>query len=119
MPPHRAALATAPPLSEKLKTILTELRHRLDELYGERLVKLILCGSQARGDARPWSDIGVLVVLKGPVNPSEERSRTEVVLGDLSLENDVVITSMYVEENDFIHLDSALMQNIRQEGIAV
>ena len=106
MPPLRAAVATAPPLSEKLKTILTELHRRFDELYGERLVKLILYGSRARGDARPWSDIDVLVVLKGPVNPSQERSRTEVVLGD-------------VDEHDFIHLDSALMQNIRQEGIAV
>jgi len=31
--------------------------------YGDRLVKLLLYGSQARGDARPWSDVDVLAVL--------------------------------------------------------
>ena len=38
-------------MNNELKTILTELKTRLVNLYSERLVELILFGSQARGDA--------------------------------------------------------------------
>ena len=56
-------------MNPRLKAILTELRSRLESLYGDRLVKLILYGSQARGDAEPDSDIDVLVVRQGAVIP--------------------------------------------------
>jgi predicted nucleotidyltransferase len=56
-------------MNEKLQTILTELRRRFEALYGERLVRMVLFGSQAREDAELGSDIDVLVVLKGPVSP--------------------------------------------------
>jgi len=40
-------------MNEKLTAILAELHHYLETLYSERLVKMVLYGSQARGDARP------------------------------------------------------------------
>ena len=58
-------------INDKLKTILTQLRSHFEQLYDTRLVTMVLYGSQARGDARPDSDIDVLVVLKGQVNPGE------------------------------------------------
>ncbi|NJL69963.1 MAG: nucleotidyltransferase domain-containing protein [Microcoleus sp. SM1_3_4] len=33
-------------------------------MYGEQLDKIVLFGSQARGNARPDSDIDILIVLK-------------------------------------------------------
>ncbi|MBL0062906.1 MAG: nucleotidyltransferase domain-containing protein [bacterium] len=59
-------------MNPKLKPILDELREALAAHYGERLSKLVLFGSQARGDAEEDSDIDVLVVLKGEVNPKVE-----------------------------------------------
>ena len=41
------------------------LRDRFRDAFGERLHRLILYGSYARGDATPQSDIDVLVVLTG------------------------------------------------------
>jgi tRNA nucleotidyltransferase (CCA-adding enzyme) len=57
-------------------TVLAELRGQCEVLYSSRLVQMVLYGSQARDDATPDSDIDVLVVLQGPVQPSEEIRRT-------------------------------------------
>jgi predicted nucleotidyltransferase len=67
-------------MNEKLKAILAELRSHFEEIYGDRLVKMVLFGSQARGDADADSDIDVLVVLKGQVQPGEEIKRTSQVV---------------------------------------
>ncbi len=72
-------------MDEKVRAILAELRRRFDRLYGERLVQLVLYGSQARGDAEPGSDIDVLVVLQGLVSPTEEIDRTLDDVADFRL----------------------------------
>ncbi|MEG4009714.1 nucleotidyltransferase domain-containing protein [Microcoleus sp. Pol11C1] len=58
-------------INDKLKNILMQLRSHFEQLYGDRLTQMVLYGSQARSDARPDSDIDILVVLKGQVNPGE------------------------------------------------
>ena len=68
--------AGAGEMSERLRSLLTELRSRFEALYGPRLARLVLFGSKARGDAEPGSDIDVLMVLEGPVRPGEEIART-------------------------------------------
>ena len=57
-----------------IETILNELKRELRSLYGDRLVKLILFGSHARGEANPDSDIDLLAVLKSPVSQVQEIS---------------------------------------------
>ncbi|XZN91739.1 MAG: nucleotidyltransferase domain-containing protein [Microcoleus sp.] len=79
-------------VNDKLKNILTELRSHFEQIYDTRLVTMVLYGSQARGDARPDSDIDVLVVLKGQVNPGEEIKKTSHIRADLSLPNDEVLS---------------------------
>jgi len=99
--------------------ILTELRQRLEAIYGERLVRLVLFGSQARGDAEDGSDIDVMVVLNGPVSPCEEIERTEEVVAGISLEHDVVVCCVFMSEDRFERERSPLLLNVRREGIAV
>jgi uncharacterized protein len=108
-----------PAMNEKLKTILTELRRSLADLYGERLVDVLLFGSQARGDAVEGSDIDVLIVLKGKVYPGLEIDRTGNFVAALSLEHDVLISTVFVSESDFVFSQMPLMLNVRQEGIHV
>jgi predicted nucleotidyltransferase len=51
----------------------TRFRAALDKVYGERIERVVLFGSRARGDARPDSDYDVLVFLKG----SDQAARHE------------------------------------------
>ncbi len=102
---------------EKLNIILAKLHHQFEELYGPRLVRLILYGSQARGDAEPGSDIDVLVVLEGPVNPGAEIERAGEITAPLSLQHNVVISCVFVSAERFNREQSPLLLNVRREGV--
>ncbi|MEK7405700.1 MAG: nucleotidyltransferase domain-containing protein [Acidobacteriota bacterium] len=115
MPP----LASTSTVNPKVKAILAELRRRLEELYGDRLVKMILYGSHARGDARQYSDIDVLVVLKGPVWPSQEVRRTGGIVAGLSLEHDEVIQCLFMDDGRYTRDDTPLLGNVSREGVEV
>ena len=106
-------------MGDHLKAILSELRSGLQEMYGDRLVQMILFGSQARGDAEDGSDIDVLVVLKDEVNPYEEIQRTSEIVAGISLVNDVVVSCAFMGEDRFRHRNGPLLRNIRREGMRI
>ena len=106
-------------MNERLMTILSELRQALEALYGERLEQVILFGSQARSDTQFGSDIDVLVVLSGNVHPGEEIRRTGGIISQISLKNDVVISSIFMASERYTHEQSPLLRNVRREGVTV
>jgi uncharacterized protein len=106
-------------MAPRLEKILKELRRRLEALYGKRLVRLSLYGSQARGDSGPGSDIDVLVVLKGPVSPCAEIAYTVDDVAEISLNHGVVVACVFVSQEAYEHEMSPLLLNVRQQEIAI
>jgi predicted nucleotidyltransferase len=104
-------------MNEKLKTILNEMRQSLAALYGERLIDVVLFGSQARGDAVEGSDIDLLIVLKGNVSQFEEVARTSRFNAQLCLKYDVLTSRIFVSESEYLASNAPLMANVRSEGI--
>ena len=51
--------------------VLLNFRAALEKMYGERIDRVVLYGSQARGDASPDSDYDVAVFLNGVENTSD------------------------------------------------
>lgn len=106
-------------IDEKLTAILAQLRHYLEGLYGDRLFQILLYGSQARGDAKPDSDIDVLIVLHEPVDFWNELQHTSEIVADLSLQNNVVISRVFVSAEQFQQENNGFFRNVRREGIAI
>src|SRR5262245_63973828 len=104
--------ATIVVMNEGLKTILSELRRYFSELYGERLVDVVLFGSQARGDAIEGSDIDLLIVLKGKVSQFEEVARTSDFNASLCLKYDVLISRIFVSEDDYRQSRMSVLANV-------
>jgi predicted nucleotidyltransferase len=102
--------------SQKLQRILQQIKEAFSGIYADRLVTIVLFGSQARGDAEQGSDIDLMVVLKGAVNSALEVNRTIDLLSDLSLENDEVISCVFMDEERYRTEKSPLLLNVRREG---
>lgn len=54
-------------------------------------VKIVLFGSYARGDARPGSDVDLLVIERDPVAQRKEAVRLRGLLRDFQVPIDVVV----------------------------
>lgn len=102
-----------------LKLLLQELRGGLEELYGDRLVQLVLYGSHARQQATEDSDIDVMVVLSGEISPATEVFRMGEIKTRLNLKHDDLISVLPVSEADFKVKTSPLLENVRREGVSV
>jgi predicted nucleotidyltransferase len=103
----------------EIKPILAELKREFAAIYGDRLVKLVLFGSHARGEATAESDIDVLVVLKGPVDDWEERQRTSEANAALCLDHDVLTQRVFEPAGWLESGATSLARNIRREGVTV
>jgi predicted nucleotidyltransferase len=106
-------------MNDNLREFLAELRHYFQQLYGERLVQLILYGSQARGDAKPDSDIDILVVLDGQIQAGREIARTSEFIAALCLDKTVVISSAFASAIRFQQEKSPFFLNVRREGVPI
>ena len=102
-----------------LKTVLSELKRELAGALGPRLEAAYLFGSRARGEARPDSDIDVLVVVRGHFDYDEVIRRTSAVVSNLSLKYDIVISRAFVSKDRFEREQSPFLLNVRREGVLV
>jgi uncharacterized protein len=99
--------------------VLDELKERLSAAYGERLHAVVLFGSEARGDARPDSDIDVLAVLEtltDDYGEELERGLTAVYPVALRLGRRVSVKPLAREEYE--RGDSPLLREVRRSGVA-
>ena len=107
-----------PPIAGALdvKQIARDVARDLRRLYGERLRKVILFGSWARGDAHPESDIDLLIVLDSFDSSWVEHERMSDILYRHSLDNDTVVSGHVVSERDFAVAQRPVLIRIRAEG---
>ena len=103
----------------QIKKILRDYKKVITKLYGERLNRMILYGSWARGEATEESDIDLLIALKGRVNNLKEISKMKDVIYDIELQNGIEISTILVSENQYKKNNMPVYLNIRNEGIEI
>ncbi len=85
--------------------------------YGERLDKIVLFGSYARGDFHEDSDVDYLVLLdKENVSPFKEIAATSAVRNAYYLETFISISTVVVSSSQFAVSDQPFFREVRKDG---
>ena len=96
--------------------ILQRFRAAVSEIYGDRVTRVVLFGSRARGDARPDSDYDVAVFLRDMADRFAEMNRLADVATDILYSEGEFIHSMPYRA-DAYNERTPLMHEIRADGI--
>ena len=100
------------------RTLLEDIRSRLAAAHGQRLRGVVLYGSEARGDARPDSDIDVLVLLDGPIDYAVDLEANLLAVYPLALALGRRISAKPVSAKEYEEADCPLYNAARREGLA-
>ena len=106
----------------KLAIILNELADSIQNLLGEKLDKIVLYGSCARGDNTQESDIDVLVMTV--LSPEENRKlRRDLnrIFSRVGLKYDVLLSMFLIDKTSYEKRKDAapFYQNIEKDGIII
>ncbi|MBV8525455.1 MAG: nucleotidyltransferase domain-containing protein [Acetobacteraceae bacterium] len=96
--------------------VLQRFRATVTEIYGDRLERVVLFGSRARGDANPDSDYDVAVFIKDAGTFAYESARLAAVSTDILFDTGAVISATpfpagaYRQRTGFMH-------ELRKDGL--
>ena len=103
---------------EDIKNALTELKDTLQGFLGDRMVKIVLYGSRARGDYEGDSDVDIAIIVRGLTR--ELKNRILTVVADIELKYLVPISILVFSEEDVDFLkkrERRIIADIEKEGI--
>ncbi len=97
---------------------LGRVESALRGVFGDRLRGVVLYGSEARGTARPDSDIDLLVLLDGPVDPALDLVASHDVLYPIALELGRRISAKPIDADEYEHVECPLYNTVHREGLS-
>lgn len=96
-------------------TLVREFKRRAEQALPDRVVRVMLYGSRARGDARPDADWDIAVFVAGQPTPNDRH-----VLADIGFD-------LMIEQGQHVHafaidaastpVDSYLVKNVMKDGL--
>jgi predicted nucleotidyltransferase len=104
------------PVEAVADPVLIRFRAALDALYGERIERVVLYGSRARGDARPDSDYDVAVFLKDLTDQVRELYRLADLGTEILVETGQAIHAMPYRAGAYDER-TPLMHEMRKDGV--
>jgi len=106
----------------ELPIITNELSQSTKHIFGDRLRKIILYGSYARGDYNEYSDLDIMVLAD--FDESEKsllETKMRKIASRASLEYDITISMLLRDEKVFHYRTSILpyYNNVATEGVEI
>ena len=96
--------------------VLTRFRAALDAAYGDRIERVVLFGSRARGDARPDSDYDVAVFLRDFDDFGRESRTLAAIETDILYEDGALVGAMPFRAGAYADRTS-FMAEVRRDGV--
>ncbi len=107
----------------ELKQILDELIKNVIPIFGEKLKRVILFGSYARGDYDEESDIDVMFLIDDEAQTLNGKYRKSVrrAISKIGLEHDILLCSVLQNEHDFYECVNSIpfYKNVEREGVTL
>jgi predicted nucleotidyltransferase len=100
-----------------IRKLMKEFKEGLVRIYGDKLKAVYLYGSYARGDYRSGSDVDVMILLNDYKSYWEELERISYLASETSLDYDVTVSCLIMEEIQWKQSDMPVLRNIRREGM--
>lgn len=104
---------------DDLNKLLSKVQEKLRILYKDRLKKICLFGSYAKGIARAGSDVDLLVVVHPYQSYGIEVNQTAEVSAPLSLTFSSTISIIPVSLESWETSHSPLIRTVKKEGICI
>jgi len=101
-----------------MEKILVDLKKSVQEIAGDRLIKMVLYGSRARGDFSEDSDTDVAIVVRGLSR--EMKHRMLNLVAGIEFEHLRSLSTLILSEEDFLMLkkrERRIAADIEREGI--
>ena len=95
---------------------LARFRAALAEMYGDRIERVVLFGSRARGDAHAESDYDVAVFLRDMTDRAQEMNRLADLATDVLYDVGGVVHAMPYRAGAY-NERTPLMHEVRADGI--
>lgn len=100
--------------------VIKDFTETMKKHYGDRLSKIILYGSYARGDYNEESDIDFMVLLNDEeVRAMKELFNTNSEVYDLTLKHDILVSMFATSKKKYEFATKAFYQFVKKEGITV
>jgi uncharacterized protein len=96
--------------------VLKHFRAAVDQAYGDRVERVILFGSRARGDAQPDSDYDIAIFLRDMPDRWAEMDRLTKIQTDILYDMGEVVCALPYPAG-FYNERTPLMHEIRREGV--
>lgn len=107
---------------ENLKTICKATSEKMSELFGEKLISVILYGSYARGNYGDFSDIDIMALVDmGKLDLAKYKKSVSSFSSSISLEYDVLLSVKLQDKATFDYWQDDLpyFVNVKKEGIVI
>lgn len=100
--------------------VYMELVRGILELMEERVVRIVLYGSVARGTSTEESDVDIALLIKGDLDKDTEDKLSDVVV-DMNLKYNKVFSVIDIDYEKFQKWEKVMpfYQNVNKEGVVL
>ncbi len=96
--------------------VLVRVRRALDDVYGDKIERVVPFGSRARGDVRPGSDYDIAVFLNVQDSFNNEAVRLAAIETDILYATGAVINALPFRAGAY-RRRTGLMSELRRDGL--